>query len=50
MQLTPWAYKIPPLYFLKNEPAPIEKVTIIFEPIKKPIQHVAVTNNSAQLF
>ena len=31
LQLTPWTYKIPPLYFLKNEPKPKEAKIIKFE-------------------
>lgn len=50
LQLTPWSYKIPPLYFLKNEPKPIETKIIKFKS-KKTITNDSITKRSAnQLF
>ena len=49
LQLTPWSYKIPPLYFLKGLPKPEEIKIIKFErpKVKEEIKSKKLTN---QLF
>lgn len=50
MMLAVWVYEIPPLYFLKNEPKPIEKKVIYFEPAKVFKEEFVTQKNNNQLF
>ena len=50
LQLTPWSYKIPPLYFLKNEPKPKEAKIIKFDRPKMITEDFKIKKQINQLF
>ena len=50
LQLTPWTYKIPPLYFLKGLPKPIEKQIIKFDRPKVITEDFEIKKQINQLF